>query len=360
MRKIIICMLLFTTNVFAEKISNYSSAWKVGILYNTDVSGESVIGKYGSYTTVIIAREIYENGGKFCPTRVIGSSMSYENVTLRYQDNPLFTCYTICKPGHYGNNCEKIGTPSICENTNYESVFKDKLKIDVKSDVSLSSYNINAFSAGSETSGYGLSQVDIYQLTTLGIVGYVPYGIVVAPIKISTAGGGAISSISVNTNNQTTTLCASGYKLEKGTCVKPSNCKIIVPHKPNNDSTGGITYCTGYDDNYDSAKHYLVEESACYSYRCKEGGFDINSDRKDCIKDCGKTKKSGVLDNGNCKICGDNQMFKDGDCVDYKPLYAKDLIDGLCDVGKCWMESSPTEYSKCVFEKWDSQNNKCE
>ncbi len=356
MRKIIICMLFFSTNVFAEKISNYSSDWKVGNPYNTAVSGDKIIGKSGSYVTALIAREIYENGGKFCPTRVMGNSTPGGNITLRYQDNPLFTCYIICKPGHHGNTCEKTGEPSICGNINYESVFEDKLKIDTKSDVSLSSYNISAFSAGSATSGYGLSQVEIYQLTTLGIIGYVPYGIVVAPIKIS-ATAGTISLISVNTNDRTTTLCASGYKLENGTCVKPSNCKIIVPHKPNNDSTGGRTYCTGYD-NYDSAKHYLVEESTCYSYVCKEGGFDINSDRKDCIEDCGKTKQSGVLDTGYCEICENNQMFTNDGCKSYTKLSAWNLVNGLCNVGKCWMESNPSEYKECVFKNYE--NGECE
>lgn len=349
MKKIIVCALLLTTNVFAENITSYSSAWQVGIPYNTPVSDQSVIGKYGSAVTVIIAREIYENGGKFCPTRIMeNSASSYENVTLYYRNNPMFTCYTICKPGYYGNTCEKKGTPSICGNTNYESVLKDRLKIDTKSDVSLSSYNISAFTAGSDTSGYGLSQVETYQLTTLGIIGYVNYGVIVAPIKISTSGmsGGTIS---VNTNNRPTTLCASGYKPDGGKCVKPANCPIIVPHKPNNNgSTGETEYCEGYDY-YDSVKHDLVKETSCYSYRCKKGGFDPDSNRKDCIEDCGETKQSGVLDNGVC--------------VGYTPISPKELLDGMFDIGKCWMKSSPSEYKSCVRcakgKEWSDSDNKC-
>jgi hypothetical protein len=364
-KKIIACVLFFTTDVFAENISNYSSAWKVGIPYNTPVSDQSVIGKYGLATTVLIAREIYENGGKFCPTRITASSASsYENVTLYYRDNPMFTCYTICKPGYYGNTCEKSGTPSVCGNINYESVLKDKLKIDTKSDTSLSSYSINAFGAGQEFSGYGLSRVETYQLTTLGIIGYVPYGVVVAPIKVSASG--MSNTVSVSTNDRTTTLCANGYKIENGACVKPENCpRIIVVHPNQNDETAWeINFCPGYE-NYDETKHYLVKNNTCYSYFCKKGGFDPDSNRKDCIEDCGNTKKSGVLENRDCEICLDNKIFNGESCVDYKyRLYAKDLLDGIQNIGKCWIKSSPSEYKDCVLcskgQYWNATNKKCE
>ena len=360
MRKIIICMLFFATNVFAETISNYSDAWKVGIPYNKTVSEETVIKNYGSFATVLIAREIYENGARFCPTRVMGSDTSYGNITLRYQDNPLFTCYTICKPGFHGNTCEKTGTPSICGNTNYESVLKDKLKIDTKSDVSLSSYNISAFNTGSETSGYGLSQVEAYQSTTLGIIGYVPYGVVVAPIKISTTAG-VISSISVSTNGQTTHLCASGYKFENGECVKPDNCRtIVIHHGSNNEPAGGKDFCQGYQY-YDKTKHSLVDGSSCYSYVCKEGGFDQRYGHQDCIEDCGKTKQSGVLDNGDCKICGDNQMFNGERCVDYQSLAARDLVKGIQGLFDCWREVGSAAYKECVTcpGGWEKNEKRC-
>jgi len=356
-------MLFFSTNVFAkEKISNYSSAWKVGNPYNTPVSDQSVIRKHGLATTVLIAREIYENGARFCPTRIKGSNTDYmldgNIVLLSYQDNPSFTCYTICKSGYHGSNCDETGVSGICGNTNYESVLEGKLKIDTKSDVSLSSYSISAFHAGSETSGYGLSQVEAYQSTTLGIIGYVPHGVIVAPIKIL-ATAGVTSSISVNTNGRTTTLCASGYTLNNEKCEK-TNCsnpdlKLKKPGKQLDDN--GKKFCDNYE-NYDATKHDLVEESSCYSYVCKEGGFDTKYNHKDCIEDCGKTKQSGVLDTGYCKVCNDNQMFNGTECASYTELSMLQLKKGFQEIFDCWQEFGGNNYKTCVLCKSPKSYNK--
>ena len=312
MRKFILIALFFTTTAFAEKQSYFGANWKVGGPYNTTISNNNAIYNQGFSTTVLIAREIYQNGGKFCPTMIFGDYDLNHEPTISYRDNIEFTCTTICKPGFRGEKCENSDKPKYCGSLDYESLFKGKLNATTTNTI-IDSNNISAFKSGLENNAY--------TSVLLAITDYIPHGVKVAPIEVYTLGN---NSLKIRANNQNSTLCTTGYELKDGQCIKPADCQQIVMNfgtspSPNQDnpSPEEDDWCSNWNHtNYDPNIHQTVQVGTRIQHRCKNNGQGFETtDYKKCIN-CGETKKSGIDSDGLCHRCQTGTIFTGETCTD--------------------------------------------
>jgi len=319
----------------------------------------------------IIATDIFTNGNgaEFC-TRQIQSANGGGKSSIDIYVTKDYHCEVFCKPGFYGNKCERtqIQTDDCNDNRDYTSVFDDiKNRQDVLWE-SLNNKNCDdtskiktditpAFESVIEQ-GNGKTSYAV----VLGVKEVKEHAIVVVPVqidaKMKNRNNSWIEAVYTK-SGETFVLCAPGYELndDKTDCVVHSWC------------TGVNKLCPGENENlFREDMHEWgtksVEGQTCRYITCKSGtGFkDDNSGSKTCIP-CEQTRKQGVKDD-ICKKCDDGQFFKNKreGCVDERPISATQLIKGIKQVAdaNCWRETNPKKYSDCVKCGISPNNNaKC-
>ena len=130
----------------------------------------------------------------------------------------------------------------------------------------------------------------------LSVVSVTEHSIIVAPVEFYGSDEKRTKIASINTRGQSYQLCAQGYVLQGDTCVLMSSC-----------NNGGIGENTG------------------------------NSS-------CEQTKKSGVMDSGECKVCDTGWFFdktQPNGCKKGKAISKEKMRD-------CFMETDPDEFKTCV------------
>lgn len=312
---------------------------------------------------LIVARDIYDNGGNFCMTQIQAANENGTRYTwLDYYQYPgKYECEVLCRSNFWGPGCQKTGKPgcSSVGEINFGAYEKktsgeDEHKITDKIQTFL------AYNAEAEADTTATHRV-------LVVTKKMNHGVIVSPVEIigeryqSGTGNGKFSYIkSVHSNGQTFLLCAENYEPNGNgdDCELSSWCG------------GDIRICSDETRTFDESKHDWDTKNdkdgrICKFITCKSG-YGLKEDNQTCIP-CPTTKKQGVNpDTGVCIECTDtNKMFNGERCVDYKyTLYAKDLLDGMHNVGKCWMKSSPSEYKDCVLcskgQHWNAAIKKCE
>ena len=293
---------------------------------------------------LIVARDIYDNGGNFCMTQIQAANENGTRYTwLDYYQYPgKYDCEVLCREDFWGAGCKKTGKPG-CSSVGeinfgvYEKKTsgKDEHKITDKIQTFLA-YNSEGESDTTAT----------HRL--LVVTKKMNHGVIVSPVEIigeryqSGTWDGKYSYIkSVHSNGQKFLLCAENYEPnDKGDdCELSSWCG------------GNIKVCSDENRTFDESKHEwdtkLEDGKICKFIVCKSG-YGLKEDGQTCIS-CETTRTQGVKSNGECKQCDDNQIFKDGDCRDYKTtLKAQDLVKGIQRKFDCWMEMGGDAYRTCV------------
>ena len=306
---------------------------------------------------LIMARDIYDNGGNFCMTQIQAANENGRRYTwLDYYQYPgKYECEVLCRSNFWGPGCQKTGKPgcSSVGEINFGTYEKktsgeDEHKITDKIQTFL------AYNAEAEADTTATHRV-------LVVTKKMNHGVIVSPVEIigeryqSGTGNGKFSYIkSVHSNGQTFLLCAENYEPNGNgdDCELSSWCG------------GDIRICSDETRTFDESKHDWDTKNdkdgrICKFIVCKSGyGLDPNKTDKSCIH-CETTRKQGIHpDTGVCKKCdANNEMFNNGNCDPYEPLSKSHLLDGLYNVGKCWMESSPSQYKSCVLCQSDKTYN---
>lgn len=384
---IAICGVILTCEAMGAsqevaQLSPYPNDWKLTGPYNklpnptneyvfydrnySQFGKNEIKGTYGNdegAMVALMAQEIYKNGAKICATQIQAANADFTaSIWIDYHfDKDKHKCITLCKSGWSGSKCEKheISTESCdsaptfgTESGTYFAGQLTKLLTSGKDNYKITK-SVHVFD---QDNYFNTSDSREAYSVVLGVVRNLTHGLKVAPVKIdverSRTWNGTVTSwiTSAKTNGITTILCAAGYVEQNDNCVLAEECQ-----------PGYKKTCNGYETGFSEDQHTwdIDTENDCKYFICKAGSdYAFKPGTKICVK-CETTRKQGIK-GGVCVTCDDDQVFNNGNCDKYEQLSKVDLLNGLCNVGKCWMESSSTEYSKCVFEKWDSQNNKCE
>ena len=294
----------------------------------------------------IIATDVWENGGHFC-TRQIQSAWSGSKDWIDYYENSKYKCKDICRPGYSGTKCAEHKFACDNSNVNYlndlNDVYDASLRmLDGKTDGNVTE-NTHVFYYKND-----YSEEQSYVML-LGVLQRKQHSVLVAPVRVLTDEGDKITS--ARSNGSKILLCAPGYDKDGDDCKLSSYCENLAD------------LCDGENlDLFDETKNHewatkIENGKSCKYITCKSGyGLDPNKTDKTCIP-CATTRKQGVNSNGECKQCGDNEVFNNGNCDKYKQLSKHDLLDGFHNIGKCWMKSNPSEYKKCVLCQSDQTYN---
>ena len=308
---------------------------------------------------LIIARDIYKNGGNFCMTQIQGANAEGRWYTwIDYYDYPnKYKCEPLCRPGYYGADCSETGVPDTCDTHKLDfGDYKRKTSGGWDSQITKNITVFKANNAESEANNTTATH------RTLAVIKKMDHGVIVSPIEIIAErykeSGDRYSYIkSVQSNGQEFLLCAKGYKANSNGTDCTFADELITKCEFESRS-----FCTGFSESdFKSDQHAwdINAEENCNYFVCKAGSdYAFKPGTKICEK-CETTRKQGIKD-GVCVTCGDDRVFNNGICDKYEQVQKFNLLNGLCNVGKCWMESSPAEYSDCVFRKWDKRSNKCE
>ena len=344
--------------------------WGVGGTYETNLNDvypllesqlNSENGTYGTdegAIVLVMARSIYENGGQFCATQVqAGNINGKRTIWIDYITDATFNCYTLCKPGFFGKTCSEKSVPGkiVAVKTSVLNFGTTDVKTTGEDDNVITN-EVEVFSVNNQEA----SDIRTADHVILGMVKLLDHGIIAAPIKIiaerdKTFSGGIHSRIiSASSNGETTLLCAHGYvsSSDGEDCILKTQ-QIITEQ-----------YCEGFKSGYSEEKHikYVPIGLNCMKFICAEENYGLYGSNNDCIP-CETTRKQGINAAGECKICGNDQMFNGERCVGYTPISPKEMLDGIFDIGKCWMKSGLSEYRDCVRcdkgQEWSDSDNKC-
>lgn len=414
MRKIICLLLLTIMPIYAGMAAtvqdNIKTTWgynsmDVGngspggfILYGgtgTNASGRGPIECYirGNQTQAhgvigIVARQIVEHGGYFCPTQVQCDSKASDNPKevyfawynpatssaaqwQEYADNVEINltekCAWLCDEGYYGTECSQKTTMGCEPNTDYEKLF-DKSGFKMRT-----THNRAATEGIAKVNCKQVnkinSQVAMFDSSNspakgviLGVTKVLKHGVVAAPIKLECAKRSErkawLEGIS-RADGQSRVLCAMGYKPSGEDCV-PINEQICK--NPN------IKYCKNFpSDKYNAEEHTLNfdgtddDGNPCIRYFCSDDkkSFTSSTD-KTCI-DCDTSDiRNGVSKvDGLCKTCKTGQYFSSSanDCADAATYTKDELKFGIGSKSKefpitsqCWPKVA-TDYTSCVGKK---------
>lgn len=323
-------------------------------------------GTYGTNNegsiTPIIAHEIYEHGGKFCMTQMQAGFGQNTGKFIDYFDDNTgskrYKCKVICEPGYRGDRCLQSGydCPSSTS-TNYKNDLNnredDALRL-------LSGYNKGQIKPEVFEYKNGGTDTNNSFAMVLGLLTIKEHSVIASPVYVTSNKNTITGAYSNKIYNKL--LCAPGYEPneDESDCKLSSYCEQVAE------------LCDDENlDLFNENKNHewatkIENEKTCKYIACKSGyGFKEGTQSKECEK-CETTRIQGVNAQGVCKKCtGSNPMFNGEECVGYKyTLYAKDLLDGIQNIGKCWIKSSRSEYKDCVLcnkgQHWNETNKQCE
>ena len=248
-----------------------------------------------NYVDITAATKIYKNGAKFC-------HMSLQH---NYGNWKVFiapeSCQTICKKGHYGEDCEsKTPTKVDCE-----------INLTNKFDKSpWQETTIDVVNSGDKDSSKGDYYVVVLQVDNVD-----SNSVTVKPVSyIGSKEARQRTDINkIIVWNEAVLLCAPGYELEDNICVR-KNC-IVNSTTPSPES------------------------------------------------ECPTTRRQGINANGDCEQCVNGRMFDKTKkkCGNEKPIDTYQLVHGIQRLFDCWREVGPGAYKECVTcpGGWEENEKRC-
>ena len=378
-------------NVISDGIQN-AWGWSSSFAYSTDVSKKispenfynDTNGTYGHGSNgegsiiPVIAREIYEHGGLFGMTQMQAAWTNRSGTGkprwIDFFDQDEYKRQVVCESGWSGTKCEKHEYDCSDLDINYKTKLNNPLDGKyrilsgeqdgrITSEIDVFDYLDGYYGSSNNLpdGNFSDSKTDEHYSVVLAVIEIKPHALIVGPTKVKASATTITKAFSRKDSYKV--LCAPGYT-ENSThddCVLSSYCEQVAE------------LCYGENLNsFDENKNHewatkTVNEKTCKYIACKSG-YGLKKEgieSKECEK-CETTRKQGVNANGVCEKCTDHdKMFNGESCVDYRyRLYAKDLLDGIQNIGKCWMKSSPSEYKDCVLcgkgQYWNETNKQCE
>ncbi len=390
MRKILIaiCLVMATTACFAEKrtlqvptkevSTAVLTAWGItsgGALklenYPSDISGNfSIAGFYdtkaGTYGTneegsivPIIARQIYEHGGRFCMTQVQAAYGSNSGKFIDYFNRPsgdkTYKCQVVCEDGYSGNTCATKGydcSPDK-QNINYTKDLNNttdgSFRITDSSVKQSSTYRITTSTEVFDYKNGGKNSDESF-VAVLGVLRQNEHSIVVAPVLIR-AYYNKIKWAHIN-DAQKKVLCAPGYTLNASgdDCEKAFECTDAYIKPCENVTPKTDLFVEGTHE-----KYYTSGTNKCWYFRCAgEAGFEYEG-ASTCVP-CPQTSKQGVKSNGVCEKCTKKGQFffdENSGCTDAEySISPTQMARGkafLDQDAECWRKSDINDFKSCVL-----------
>lgn len=377
MKKFLIVFLLFgfvlDMPAYAINVATGARAWW-GYDGGTGTNGTAgdfiiagTVGKSGTHGTHndewavvgMVANQIVEHGGYFCPYQVQCANKRKKRRawTQYYQPNGFSTskCAWLCEPGYSGANClSQTSTPARCDMTPLNTGSGGKF-----SGISMKTWGGDENQREWEIVGFNQWGDNPETDVILGVVKFLEHGVIAGPVQIRCGRDNwkSIDSFVESVNAATGTqklLCATGYTANSA----GSDC---VPISADACATQDMTFCANFPrDGYNSTLHTIDDDTGgCVKYFCSESGKAFPSlGSTECVE-CSTGIKGGPNpNNGVCVTCETGQAFdkKSGACVSAGAYTKTDLQYGKGktknsdeDVEKqCWTKTTPEEYSDCV------------
>lgn len=365
---IIICGILVMDDAFAvtkPKIAGYNTDWNVGGGYTHDEYSTSTsnndgfasswqlnsnMGTYGQdegSIVVVMAREIWKNGGYFCTTQIQHANAGAD-FHLDYYNKGTYKCLPVCKSGFSGDGCATQGLAD-CDTQDYTNVFggvinNNELRIMSGGAVGrLDNDDIYVFEYDNNINKSKKSYAVV-----LGVLKVRPHSLTVAPIRVDGDAKNRNNSWieSVKSNEKHTVLCAPGYVLNatRTDCEPSTQCNTSL--KLNN-------LCPGYASAYDSTKHILddTKTGGCYKFKCLQTGYGFKTKNDfDCME-CPGGALAYIDADGLCNECPKGQYPNESrtGCLDKNKLNQYSKVDMQSKNGRqCWLETTSERFAGCV------------
>lgn len=307
-------------------------------------------------TLMLVARDINENGAKFCVTQVQGANKNKGNAWTVYY-NPagnITKCFWLCKDGHSGDGCGG-GVATTCDSGTILKKDFATYKLATSSSAPSVEGEIAMFH-WDHNKGCGVHKKQEHDMI-LAVSGWTPsgHGAFVRPTVVRAERSGWKDMVSTATMwfaGTPTLLCKTGYKPNGG----QTDCEPI-----NKTECDKNSLCPSWaDGGFDATKHVLKDKDGCFEYRCSAAGtaFASTTDRS-CVE-CTGDNRVGVPDStGVCVKCQvgkifDNNYPSSGYCRDAAEYSTNALSFGTGNNRntelnrQCWTKIEPDEYKDCV------------
>ena len=360
-------------------VPSLSSSWKdgsykeVGNRYDIGsfvVSGSiGDKGQHGTYSdeygvVAVIARQIVEHGGYFCPQQIQCS-----NTNCRHKSNTVYydptgfdasKCAWFCEKGYAGTNCAKLAivTEGSSTPTNLNGLFAGlSMKTSGGGDGGTEASNIGFYTTYED--GYKMYERDVL----LGVIDFKEHGIVAGPIEVKCRTNQAcgnwsyVDYIKRFSSGKYKLLCAEGYVADQtgAECVKlTQNMLDLLAYEDK-------PMCAGWlMEGYNPDIHRLDAEGDCVKYLCKDATKAFPSAGSYECEDCATSIRGGQsTTNGVCVVCDRLGQYFDTETDSCKMADAYSNTDLQYGKGKnkdtntdlnkqCWTVVTPENYKTCV------------
>lgn len=327
----------------------------------------------------VIAMEIVEHGGYFCPIQL--QCANKDSGKLRKSSWSTYyypsgysaeKCVWLCKPGYTGIECAEQTNifAGLAAETNTTGLFSG---ISLKTSGN-GSGGIESLVPGFASWGYkGDLNKAIEQKekdVLLGVVEFKKHGVMVAPVSIECAEDGKesfVNRVATYSNYTPQLLCAEGYGLDStATDCVPLTEEILNLQKEMNGTSGQPKkqMCSGWTDSgYDSAIHSIDSTGECIKFMCKDKTKAFPAPGNyECMECAGSVRGGQNPLTGLCVVCEQVGQYFNSQTNLCDTAIAFTRIDMQYGKGKtkdsynrtddqCWTKVSPDEYKDCVFGK---------
>lgn len=314
---------------------------------------------------MLVAREVNENGAKFCVTTIYAEHEKKGDAWTLYAEPAEGTqqCHWLCKPGYTGEKCQGT-TLNGCDSVQFLRSDFDKYKM--------------ARSIGVESS---IAMFHWNQYKSCGVHADQEHDMILVVSKWLEGGHGAWATpfvirarredyksrkggIDAWPAGESTLLCKNGYTAN----AAGNDCVAI------DEATCAITQlCSGWSSNsYDQSTMKLSydSEKKCYQYRCNNAGYAFPSTTDKTCQACFTNVRGGASPvDGTCVQCAVGQIFDEtatdtGYCRATTSYSSTDLQYGKGKTRNntststastkslstaCWTFVSADDYKKCVI-----------
>lgn len=309
---------------------------------------------------VVIAEQINEHGGYFCPYQLQCRNARKNKYTWTEYFYPngfsRSRCAWLCEKGYSGAGCLK--QVNVIENSsNVISNLKSGISINTWGQY-MTNYESNI--AGFKTWQYWWTSKDSGEHNVvLGVVQFLKNGVIAAPVNVRCKWedwkdiNSYVDTASLATTTGKKLLCKEGYTPNDSNtdCVK-ATADMLPP-----------VYCSDFPaSKFNSSLHRMVknESANCWVYFCKDPdkAFPSAGDITNCT-DCSSSVRGGSsMRDGTCVKCRVGEYF-DAQSDSCKPASAYSKTELQYGKGKtknnntnldnqCWTKVNPEEYAECV------------
>lgn len=314
----------------------------------------------------VIAKQIVEHGGYFCPQQIQCSNKNCSTKSWTTYFNPTGfiedKCVWLCEKGYSGTNCAKqvsiVG--GMDTSTNKEGLYSGlSLKQSGKYDGSTEP-SVPAFTSYTEEK----MERDVL----LGVIEFKEHGVLAGPVSIACKTNKAcgnhsyVDKVARYSGANYKLLCADGYTptTDNTDCVKMTQEMLNLTTTVSDQKK----MCAGWSEvGYDSSVHSIDSTGDCVKYMCKDKtkAFPA-SGNFECAECAGSIRGGQNPLTGLCVKCEQLGQYFDTKTGECKNAMAFTRIDMQYGKGKtketntkpenqCWTKVSPEDYKDCVFGK---------